>query len=156
MTCHYSPTLSSYYDGQLPPAQAADVEAHLATCDLCASELRALKRISAVAAGAAPVKLSQMGRARILAGLRASERNRQIISIARPFAAAASIILAVGLPLLFTAPSQSSASTATASSAGAPVWEAALFSRDSESVARSTNAEQLTDWVATDLTVASR
>jgi anti-sigma factor RsiW len=156
MTCHYSPTLSSYYDGELSPAQAADVEAHLATCDACAAELRALKRISAVTASAAPVQLSQMGRARILAGLRAGERNRQIMAIARPFAAAASVILAVGLPLLFAAPGQSTPSSATASSGGAPVWEAAMISRDSETVARSTTADQITEWVAADLTVAAR
>jgi anti-sigma factor RsiW len=150
MTCHYLPTLSSYHDGELSPGQAADLEAHLSSCASCRGELRALRRISAVMDHAPRLELSKSARGRILAGLRAGERNRQIMTLARPFAAAASVIVALGLPLLLAAPASTS-TTSTASLASAPVWEATLLSHDSESVARSTSQDQVAEWVAADL-----
>lgn len=43
MSTHPVELISAYADGELPPARAAEVEAHLATCTECARELALIR-----------------------------------------------------------------------------------------------------------------
>lgn len=47
---HVDPDLSAYLDGELPAADRARVEAHLATCESCAQRLRELRATAALIA----------------------------------------------------------------------------------------------------------
>jgi hypothetical protein len=49
MSAHERERLSAYLDGELPPAERAEVEAHLATCPECAALLADLEGVDAVA-----------------------------------------------------------------------------------------------------------
>jgi anti-sigma factor RsiW len=55
--CTYQSSLASYYDGQMPPETARDLERHLATCGACAGELNALSRISRMLETARPAAI---------------------------------------------------------------------------------------------------
>ncbi len=48
---HVDTDLSAYLDGELPPAERARVEAHLASCDRCARRLADLRSTAALIAG---------------------------------------------------------------------------------------------------------
>jgi len=52
--CSYQSSLASYYDGQMPPETARDLERHVPTCAACAAELKALSRISRLLETARP------------------------------------------------------------------------------------------------------
>ena len=152
MSCPITPNISSYHDGELPPEKVAEVEAHLSACDECTTELSSLRKMSAAFAAAPQPYLNDMARARILRGARSTERSRQIAAFARPFAAAAAIILAVGLPLLVSAESQGTTGPATP-----PTWEASVITPVSDLSSRAAAPQdQFTDWMAADLTVARR
>lgn len=99
--------LSGYLDGELPSAEAAAVEAHVAECPACADELAALRELRGLAAGLAapPVSEAQWAAAwdgiagRISPAAPARPRSR-LWRVARaaliPAAAAAVVALAVG------------------------------------------------------------
>src|SRR6478752_3355474 len=46
--CENRVRLDAYHDGELSPAERADVEAHLRICPSCAAELAAMRRVSGV------------------------------------------------------------------------------------------------------------
>jgi len=95
--------LSGYLDGELPSAEAAAVEAHVAECQACTDELAALRELRELAAGLAapPVSEAQWAAAwdGIAARVAARPRSR-LWRMARaaliPAAAAAVVALAVG------------------------------------------------------------
>jgi len=56
----YSEAMGDYHDGRLTPAQAAEVEAHLATCIRCVGELALLRRAVREAEASAPDAAAQI------------------------------------------------------------------------------------------------
>jgi hypothetical protein len=83
-------TLQSLLDGELPPAERADAEAHLGACPPCAAELRALRGVNERAASIlargdlpAPVAQAQMAlRARRMRASRFTETRRAMLRAA--------------------------------------------------------------------------
>jgi anti-sigma factor RsiW len=65
MNCEYESRLSAYHDGELSPADRAEVEQHLNDCAACQAALAEVRETSALFASAAPAGLSQIGRARL-------------------------------------------------------------------------------------------
>lgn len=49
--CPYLQQINRYHDGELAPEQRTDVEAHIAACPVCRSELRSHERISGLLRG---------------------------------------------------------------------------------------------------------
>jgi anti-sigma factor RsiW len=100
--------IGAYVLGALPPAEQANVRAHLAVCDECAAEARALRpAVDALAWSTDPVDPPAAVRERILASI----ATPAAASTARPaaagsqsilpwLAAAASLVLAVSLLVL--------------------------------------------------------
>ena len=44
--CKYARQLGAYHDGELPPAQAAEVEEHARRCSACAADLARIRALS--------------------------------------------------------------------------------------------------------------
>ncbi len=49
--CEHIQQISAYYDGEPPPKERRLIEAHLQECDVCARELRQLRRLSCLMSG---------------------------------------------------------------------------------------------------------
>lgn len=144
--------LSAYHDGELSAAATAEVESHLLSCPECQQTVASYRKLSATFDRAPLPTLSPAAAARILRDAAAAERYRILTSIARPFAAAAVLILSLGIPLLAVSPDVSASSTAS------PVptsWESTLLTRDTDPT-RTNPQVQLADFIASDLATARR
>jgi len=98
--------LDEYLCGWLSPDEAADFEAHLASCPACREESTVQRHIDRLLAeGAAPIEpVPVLLPSRIERGVRAARRRRQL-GWACTLTAAAGIVLALGLwgtPTLFS------------------------------------------------------
>ena len=90
--------LDAYHDGELSPAERADVEAHLRGCSSCAAELAAIRRTSAAFAGAATREPSHGQLVRLARGVSAEPSDaRMLLRLFRGAAVAASVLLAGAL-----------------------------------------------------------
>lgn len=97
MNCEHSRQLSAYYDGELPPEECRSLEAHLAECAVCRTELAHLRTLSRLVAAAGESDIPE-GLA-----LRVHERidsagDMVVVRLAeRLMAVAAAILLASGV-----------------------------------------------------------
>jgi anti-sigma factor RsiW len=152
MHCNQNPiSLEAYVDGQLPAADARQVETHLAACAPCAQEVRRLQKLSGIFSSYRPPLP-----AGVLDRLHETlERSRDlgILRLARTISAmAASVVLFGSLYLAFF---QSSPSSGVASAA-IPVWEQTAVS-EAPTDGQTANAsgageqQQLAEWIVSDL-----
>lgn len=164
MTCPMESRVSQLHDGELSPAELAEVQAHLGGCEACRAALRAYRRMSAVFDHAEPVRFAPEARLELRRRLLRSARWGVAARWARPVAVAAAMILALGIPLLVWTPAESTspltagqASSATASVLPLPTgWETTFLTRDAEPVAREFPQVQFADFVAWDLAQSRR
>ena len=95
--------LDAYHDGELSPAERADVEAHVRDCPPCAAELAAIRRLSAAFAEAPPREPSDAQLMRLARGVRAERYGaepsdeRMLLRLFRATAVAAAVLLACTL-----------------------------------------------------------
>ena len=90
--------LDAYHDGELSPAERADVEAHLRDCPSCAAELAAIRGLSGAFAGAAPREPSHEQLLRLARSVRAEPSDaRMLLRLFRASAVAAAVLLACAL-----------------------------------------------------------
>ena len=137
MSSHESERLCAYLDGELPPDERGEVEAHLAACPACAALLADMTAVDTAATSLPadpPEGYFEAFPSRVVARLGAasgaSARTRRLP--AWTWAAAAALLLAVVAPLTLRTPAPGSASP----SAPAPVApRTALEDRD-QKVAR--------------------
>ena len=110
MDAHVIAQLSPYMDGELDPAERAQVEAHLRGCAGCARHLEELRAVEAAARDLplrVPAGYFEAFPARVgerLAAARRQERRRRMIVPAWIGAAAAAVVLAVITPRLLREP----------------------------------------------------
>ena len=100
-SCEHERQLSAYHDGELPAAEAAGLERHLAGCEACAAELRklrAMSRLLSSAIEAQPVPPEAMDRWR--RSVRPG-RDRVILRMTEMLSAAAAAILLVCSAMLW-------------------------------------------------------
>ena len=100
-SCQNERKLSAYHDGELPAAEAAELERHLARCDTCAAELRKLRAMSRLLSSAVEVQqvpAEAMDRWR--RSLRPG-RDRVILRITEMLSVAAAAILLVCSTMLW-------------------------------------------------------
>ena len=149
--------LSLFHDGELSAAESELLKLHLRDCADCRLALSQYRRLSAAFDLAEGPALSPTAMARISRDATSAERMRLVLNIARPFAAAAALILAVGVPMLLVSPDVSASPAHTA--APEAVWESALVggsaSRDSDP-SHSSPQTQITEFIANDLATARR
>jgi anti-sigma factor RsiW len=90
--------LDAYHDGELSPAERADVEAHLRDCPSCAAELAAIRRMSAALADAPAREPSHEQLLRLARSVRAEPSDaRMLLRLLRATAVAAAVLLACAL-----------------------------------------------------------
>jgi anti-sigma factor RsiW len=162
MKCGESHLLSGYHDGELSAELERHVTEHLERCDECRAELAVYQQMSAVFMSAPRLRLSTGAYDRIVESVSVPGWVRLMLPVARPFAAAAGILLAVGLPALVllggSAGSASGMGGMGSAAVGGPVapaaWEATALSRDPEAVA-SLPQSQFAEWMASDLSGGS-
>ena len=109
MACDQTQLLSPYLDGELPPAEADRVRAHVAACPACAAELdglRAVSRLMSVARTSYPADADEvMARLRLHVADLVESADTGLIRLARVFTAVAASVLVGGLWLLSQPPS---------------------------------------------------
>lgn len=155
MTCDQNDNLSAYHDGEMSPERAAQFEAHLAACEACRIGLAQLRRLSVSFAMAPKLELSAAARRRIEAALGVPAWVRLVLPVARPFAAAAVLLMAVGLPVLAINGGAHQAETASATAAVPAMWETTVVARDANTSDVTPAAQaQFADWVVADLSSA--
>jgi anti-sigma factor RsiW len=92
MNCNWSYRISSYYDGELSPPAARDMEAHLAECEQCRRELADLRALSPRLAAAGMAEPSDEMMERWKAGT-GRQQDRSIRRMAGWMTAAAAALL---------------------------------------------------------------
>jgi anti-sigma factor RsiW len=100
MRCEMArPLLEAYVDGELGEAERDRVRAHVAQCAECTAEIAGLQRLGAGLRAAAPEhRMPAAVRARIRSAVRReAAADRPAVSAWRPFAYAASLLIAVAL-----------------------------------------------------------
>ncbi len=96
--CDKRVRLDAYHDGELPPAQRSDVEAHLRDCPSCAAQLAAIRGMSGAFADTAPAKPSYEQLVRLAQSVRAEPYDaRMLLRLFRGTAVAAAVLLACAL-----------------------------------------------------------
>ena len=132
---HWTDQLSDYLDDELPEAERAAVEAHLAGCAECAKTLASLKRIAAEASSLPP----QPPDSDLWPGIAARTMQPRRISFTIPQLAAASLVLAAlsggAVVLLLGGANRPQTSANQSGAATAPVVEDSLPAAGSLSAA---------------------
>ncbi len=110
--CRNEARLMLYHDGELPPDERREFEAHVAGCPVCAHELEGLRAMSRLLAEAEAAGVPDGMLTRLHAAV-PSAPELTIVRVCRPVAAAAAVVLAVCAALLAggepPAPAQQSA-----------------------------------------------
>lgn len=151
MSCHQIELVTPYHDGELPAEQREMVRQHLLTCPECQAYLSDIQNLSASFATAPVVKLSAKARARLEDALLTPPWVRLLLPVARPFAAAAMLLMAIGIPMLISSASTQSAEASTLIPAS---WEAetTFLTQDTSASTQS----QFATWIVTDLSSSDR
>jgi anti-sigma factor RsiW len=143
MDCERSRQLSAYHDGELPVAERAALEAHVAECAVCRGELAQLGALSRL--------LAQAGQTPVPSGLEARLHERidhagelVVVRLAeRLMAVAAAVLVACGLYLW----------QADRTEAAAPIesWERTLISQRLPAAPEPAADDPVIRWVVADL-----
>ena len=139
--CKYNhEQLEAYHDGELDAGARAEVERHLESCEGCSSILMGIEATSRLFTEAEPIRLSQIGMARLHANLELLT-DRGLLRLARVMTGLAASVLVVGsLWLVRSHP------PAQANAASAP-----LVAMLDESASVSAVDPGPADWVVTEL-----
>lgn len=96
--CENRVRLDAHHDGELSPAERADVEAHLRDCPSCAAELAAMRRMSGTFADTGPREPSHEQLLQLARSVRAAPSDaRMLLRLFRGTAVAAAVLLACAL-----------------------------------------------------------
>src|SRR5437667_9658860 len=96
--CENGVRLDAYHDGELPPAERSNVEAHLRDCPSCAAELAAIRRMSGAFADTTPREPSHEQLLQLARSVRAEPSDaRMLLRLFRGTAVAAAVLLACAL-----------------------------------------------------------
>jgi anti-sigma factor RsiW len=150
MTCPNEPQVHAYHDGELPPAERAAAEAHIAACEPCSSLLNDLREISR-RIGLAPLpEVAAVGFERLYDTWHAA-RERGVLRITRWLTAAAAAILVGSLLVLPSDKTNKSNDLATATPSN---WEPVALMAPVVEDPATTRGEELVEvaqWMADDL-----
>ncbi len=95
MNCDRTSKLPAYHDGELSPAEAAELESHLSACLICSAELADLRGLSMQFAQVEQPRLSQIERHRVHRALDAI-MERAVVRFAWSLSGVAAAVLIVG------------------------------------------------------------
>ena len=101
--CSYQSSLASYYDGQMPPETARDLERHLPTCAGCSDELNALAGLSRLLETARPEAIRPDELARVHAAVHEID-DRGVLRLVIGLSGIAASILIISAAWLYDGP----------------------------------------------------
>jgi len=145
--CEHIEQISAYYDGELSPEERRLMETHLQQCDVCARELRQLKRLSSLMSGVRMPELP-VGVLRRLHDNAASLRQRMIVRLAERLTAAAAAILVVCAAWIFVDRARGEALPTVASP-----WELTAVSPADDPLV--SEQQQIARWIVEDLSLGN-
>ena len=139
MSGHEGERLCAYLDGELPPGERAEVEAHLAACPACSALLADMTAVDAAAVSlpaAAPKGYFDAFPSRVVARLGAVSKSpaRARRLPAWTWAAAAALLLAVVAPLTLRQPAPGPANAADAAAPAGPALGEAVEKRERDTL----------------------
>ena len=147
--------LDAYHDGELSPAERADVEAHLRDCPSCAAELAAIRRTSGAFAGTTPREPSHEQLLQLAQSVRAEPSDaRMLLRLFRGAAVAAVVLLASALAggVYLSQRTKAAAHEAMVLDHVATWSQPAVFATDPVSDGRQSEQQvRLAQWIADDL-----
>ncbi|MCY2931842.1 MAG: zf-HC2 domain-containing protein [Planctomycetota bacterium] len=141
--CEQTSRVGAYYDGELPAAERAAMERHVAGCAACAGELARLRALSALLGQAAvgeEVSARAMKRFHATAAQAAAGPMWRLVRAVT--ATAAAVLVGCGAALWVLA-------QARGGSEAMPVWEVSMVQRSAEGAG--SVEEQTAAWVVEDL-----
>jgi len=95
--CPFQPRLGAFYDRELEPTLAQQLESHLGNCPACAAELRKMQSVTRLFTDAPLGRMSQMGLARLHHVADEAAAGPAVFPMARALmAAAASVLIIAG------------------------------------------------------------
>ncbi|CAA9384819.1 MAG: hypothetical protein AVDCRST_MAG64-870 [uncultured Phycisphaerae bacterium] len=152
MTCDNAPQVHAYHDGELPPPERAEVEAHLAGCDPCSSLLNDLRQVSLRVRSAPLPEVATVPFERLYDTWHVA-RQQGVLRITRWLTAAAAAVL-VGSLVLFPSHKGGDDMGSNRVAAAAPSWEAVALMAPVVEDPTATQGEELVavaQWMAEDL-----
>lgn len=151
--CTYNLKLGAYMDGELSADEMEQAEAHLATCQSCAGELRQLRAVSEFLGGMSIQAIPHEALDRIHASVSALENARRLTRLAGSLAA-----LAAGLALTVTLWTNLGATGNGAAMAEAPAWEQAAITASATEQPGTTQSDEVAvaEWVVKDLSAGGK
>ncbi len=145
--CEHVEQIHAYYDGELPPEEHRQIEAHLGQCDLCARELRQLRGLSSLMSDvrmpAVPPDVI-----RRLHDNAASVEQRVIVTLAESLTVAAAAILIVCAAWIFVDRTKEEVVPTIASP-----WEMAAMTPGDEPTVSA--QQQIARWIVEDLSMGN-
>jgi anti-sigma factor RsiW len=104
--CDFQSRLSAYYDGELDLRTARDMSLHLAECEACRQELKAMRQVSGVLSGMKPRELTPLGLARLHRSADELAEKSDALPLAKVLMAMAASVMVIGAAWLVQSPGQ--------------------------------------------------
>jgi anti-sigma factor RsiW len=104
--CDFQSRLSAYYDGELDLRTARDMSLHLAECESCRQELKAMRQVSGVLSCMKPRELSPLGLARLHRSADELAEKSDALPLAKVLMAMAASVMVIGAAWLVQSPGQ--------------------------------------------------
>ena len=149
MTCELTQRVGAWLDGEIPAAERASFETHVAGCPACAREAAQLRALSGLIAGGAARELPAGVLARLQRREAAVVRDLGVARVAEWLtAAAATVLLACGGWLAL-----GGSHGASAQAASIAPWEQAAVTLRADA---GNEPQQIARWIVEDLSQESR
>jgi len=142
--CDHASLVGAYHDGELPPASAVELEAHIQRCPECAAELVRLCSLSRVLGSASWPQMppEALGRLHRKVDLVARDGIRKLAEALAGVAASIVVACSVALAVLpgTAGPAQASAR-----------WETVAVSQQQAEASAASTEEQIALWIVQEL-----
>ncbi|MDB5303111.1 MAG: hypothetical protein JWM97_660 [Phycisphaerales bacterium] len=104
--CDFQSRLSAFYDGELDLRTAREMSLHLAECETCRAELKAMREVSGVLSGMKPRELTPLGLARLHRSADELAEKSDALPLAKVLMALAASVMVIGAAWMVQSPGQ--------------------------------------------------
>jgi anti-sigma factor RsiW len=155
MSCDRLAQVHAYHDGELPDAQRAEVEAHLASCEPCTGLLAELRSLSTLLAEVPlPDEANAAPMSRYYGAFHKAQGQTQrgVIRLSGWMTTAAAVVIAV---TLLRTPTPQETSGSASALMPAPIWQQSIVMPADEQEGERANDDRVVvaQWLADDLAV---
>lgn len=138
--CPEPPRIGALLDGELPAADAAALERHVASCPKCTAEVAALRAVARFVRSAGDVKAPESVRSAAFEAIERAAAQRSLTRLSWWLSgAAAAVALACGVQLVTSSPATASAQ--------ASAWEVAAVSGRAAEITGDATETRLAAWM---------